>query len=87
MFRKLDPRAANDGIAVHGSGKSESSESQLLVKGLISEAWKLTWQAIGTRLEAILAFITASQDGDIELNREDRVPRFWANSTSEGTDL
>ena len=33
------------------------------------------------RSYTILGFIISNQDGKINLSREDRVPRFWANTT------
>ena len=47
----------------------------------ILEARQLTWKAIHKGLETIVKFITGYQDDDVNLSREDRVPRFWANST------
>ena len=31
-----------------------------------------------------VAFIVGNQDKDVDLSREDRVPRFWANSSDDG---
>ena len=49
-----------------------------------SEARKLTWKVIGNGLVTIFWFITGRQDDFVNLSREDRVPRFWANSTGNG---
>ena len=46
-----------------------------------AEARELTRKTISEGLETIIKFITGSQDDDVNLSREDRVPRFWANST------
>ena len=46
-----------------------------------SEARKLTWKVIGNGLVTIFWFITGRQDDFVNLSREDRVPRFWANGT------
>ena len=62
------------------SGESEPSGTQ---PQSISEAWKLTWEAINSGLETILAFIAGTQDEGFNLSREERVPRFWANSTED----
>ena len=51
----------------------------------ISEVRKSTWESVLDDLETILRFIAGSQDRDVNLSREDSVPRFWANST--GTDF
>ena len=59
-------------------GESEPSETQ---PQSISEAWKLTWVSVIDGLRMIFYFITGSQDEDVNLSHEDKVPRFWANST------
>ena len=60
------------------SGESEPSETQSQSS---SKAWKLTWESVLDGLKTILRFIAGDQDRDVNLSREDRVPRFWANST------
>ena len=62
------------------SGESEPSETQPQSN---SEAWKSTWELALDGLGRILGFIAGGQDQDVDLSREDRVPRFWANSTEE----
>ena len=62
------------------SGGSEPSETQ---PQSISEARKLTWKAIDKGLGTIIYFIAGIQDRGINLSREDRVPRFWANSADQ----
>ena len=62
------------------SGESEPSRTQPQSS---SEAWKLTWESVLDSLGTAFYFIAGSQDGDVELSREDRVPRFWANSTDD----
>ena len=59
-------------------GESEPSGTQPQSS---SEARILTWEAINSGLETIFNFITGIQDDFVNLSREDRVPRFWANST------
>ena len=66
------------------SGESEQGETQSQIKQPISEARKLTWGAIISWLGTILKFVVGGQDEDVELSREDRVPGFWADSTSDG---
>ena len=60
------------------SGESEPSETQPQSN---SEARKSTWELALDGLERILGFIAGNLDQDVNLSREDRVPRFWANST------
>ena len=60
------------------SGESEPSGTQ---PQSISEAWKLTWESVIDSLRTIFYFIIGGQDRDVNLSHEDRVPRFWANST------
>ena len=60
--------------------KSEPSETQRHVTEPILEGWKLTWEAIGSGLELVFKFIAGGQDDGVDLSREDRVPRFWADS-------
>ena len=57
---------------------SEPSETQ---PQPISEARKLTWESVNDGLGTIFNFIAGSQDEDVNLSREDRAPRFWANNT------
>ena len=60
------------------SGESEPSETQ---PQSISEARKLTWESVFYGLRTIFWFIAGYQDEGVNLSREDKVPRFWANST------
>ena len=60
------------------SGESEPGGAQ---HQPISEAWKLTWKSVFDGLETIFRFIAGYQDEVVNLSHEDRVPRFWANST------
>ena len=64
--------------------KSEPGETQPQVPEPISEARELTWEVIHNGLVAIFFFIIGSQDEDFDLSREDRVPRFWANTSATG---
>ena len=66
------------------SGESEPSETQSQSN---SEAWKLTWESVFDGLLTILVFIAGGQDQDINLSREDRVPRFWANTTGDNAGI
>ena len=60
------------------SGESERSEKQLQS---ISEAQISTWESVIGGLGKIFMFIIGGQDMGVNPRREDRVPRFWANST------
>ena len=55
--------------------KSDSRETQPQ-----AEASELTWETISKGLETIFGYIAGIQDDYVNLSREDRVPRFWANS-------
>ena len=52
-----------------------------------SEGRESTWRAVGKGFGTILRFIAGSQDEDVNLSREDRVPRFWANSTADNAGI
>ena len=63
------------------SGESEPSATQHQVitrAAQHSRVWELTWEEI---FEAIFMFIAGGQDNDVNLSRDDRVPRFWADSS------
>ena len=68
VFRKSQPS---------GTQHQDISESTATQH---SGAWELTREKIGRGLETIALFIAGLQDMDVDLSREDRVPRFWANS-------
>ena len=63
--------------------KSKPSQTPSRVRELTPEARKLTWEAIFDGSKTIFNFIAGNQDYYVDLSREDRVPRFWANSTGE----
>ena len=67
VFRKSEPSATQHQVI--------SSAAQH------SRTWELTWREIGDVLDNIALFIAGGQDNDVNLSREDRVPRFWANSS------
>ena len=75
VFRKSEPSATQHQVISRETRRSR--------------AWELTWREIGEGLEAIFNFIAGDQDRIVDLSREDRVPKFWANSDDEGaiTDL
>ena len=51
------------------------------VEEAISEAPRLALEANGNHLDEMLMFIIGTQDDGVNLSHEDRVPRFWANTT------
>ena len=63
--------------------KSEPSVTRHQVVSEHSRAWEFTftWEAIGNDFESIFMFIVGGQDVNVDLNGEERVPRFWANSS------
>ena len=66
------------------SGESEPSGTQPQSS---SEARLLTWESVFHGLVMIFNFITGFQDEDVNLSHEDRVPRFWANSTTNNAGI
>ena len=46
-----------------------------------SRAWGSTWGEISEGFKTMAVYIAGGQDGNVDLSREDRVPRFWANSS------
>ena len=75
------PLNVNRPVRVFRKSESSAMKHQVISReARRSRAWKLTWEEI--HLERILMFITGRQDGNVNLSREDRVPRFWANSSS-----
>ena len=53
------------------------------VEETISEVRRLTSETNSNGFETILRFIVSGQDDTVNLSREDRVPRFWANSAED----
>ena len=83
VFRKPDSGATDNGTEAHGSAESTPNETQSQVNEPIPEAQKLTWDTFISGLGMILAYIAGGQDGDVNLAREEKVPRFWADSTND----
>ena len=63
--------------------RREPSERRPLVKESISKPREWIWEAVSNGLYNIFQFITGSQDRDVHLSREDRVPMFWGNSDAD----
>ena len=81
VFRKSDPRVADNG---HGAGESRPSEIQ---PQPILEGRELSWEGIVKGLGTMMRFIVGTQDVSVDLSRENRVPRFWANSDDEDASI
>ena len=73
VFRKSEPSATQSEVI--------SRETQH------SRTWEFTWEEIRDVLERIAVYIGGLQDWSVDLRREDRVPRFWANSSSDDADI
>ena len=43
----------------------------------------MTWEAFGKGLETLFNYIVGNQDENVDLSREDRVPKFWADTTGK----
>ena len=67
VFRKSEPSATQHQVISRETRRSRT--------------WRLDWKEIGEGLETIAVFIGGLQDADVDLRHEDRVPRFWANSS------
>ena len=65
------------------SGPSATQHQVISRAAQHSRTWELTWWEIGDVLDNIALFIAGGQDNGVDLSREDRVPRFWANSDGE----
>ena len=76
------PLNVNRPVRVFRKSKRSATQHQVISRETRrSRVWELTWEEIGEGLETIATFITGAQDADVDLRREDRVPRFWANSS------
>ena len=53
------------------------------VEETISEARRLAPETNSGGFETILDYILSDQDGGVDLSREDRVPRIWANGAED----
>ena len=76
------PLNINRPIRVFRKSEPSATQHQVISRGMRrSKAWRLNWEEIGEGLKTIAVFIGGLQDADVDLRREDRVPRFWANSS------
>ena len=83
VFRKSDPRVADNGIDSHGEGESRPSEMH---PQPILEGQESTLEAVYKGLRAMALFIVGGQDVNVNLSHEDRVPMFWANGDDDNSD-
>ena len=78
------PLNVNRPVRVFRKSEQSATQHQVISRETRrSRAWELTWREIGEGLEAIFNFIASDQDYKVDLRREDRVPRFWANSSTD----
>ena len=83
IFWWSKPLNVNRPVQVFRKSKPSTMQHQVISREMRrSRAWELTWREIGEGLEAIFDFIASDQDKDVDLSREDRVPKFWANSAT-----
>ena len=47
----------------------------------------MTWEEVCEGLKTIVVYIAGLQDENVDLSRDDRVPRFWANSTTNNAGI
>ena len=79
------PLNVNQPVRVFRKSEPSATQHQVISRETRrSRVWELTWEAIGKGLITIAVFVAGGQDGDVDLSREDRVPRFWADSDVEG---
>ena len=78
------PLNVNRPVRVFRKSERSATQHQVISRETRrSRVWELTWEEIGEGLKTIAIFIVGSQDDDVDLRREDRVPRFWANGEDE----
>ena len=76
------PLNVNRPVRVFRKSERSATQHQVISREMrLSRAWELTWEEIGEGLEVIFHFIAGGRDSDVDLSREDRVPRFWADSS------
>ena len=80
IFWWSKPLNVNRPIRVLRKSERSATQHQVISTEIRrSRAWEFTWEAIGEGLERIVMFIAGGQDDGVDLSREDRVPRFWAD--------
>ena len=73
-------------MADNGHGAGESRPSEMHPQPIL-EGRELTWEGIVEGLGTMMRFIVGTQDVSVNLSRENRVPRFWANSDDEDASI
>ena len=63
--------------------ETQASKTQSQIRTPISESQESTWEAIVKVSKAIFYLIVGDQDWGVDLSCEDRVPRFWADTTGD----
>ena len=78
------PLNVNQPVRVFRKSEPSAMQRQVVSRATLrSRVWELTWEEISEGLGVIFDFIASGQDGDVDLSREDRVPRFWADSDDD----
>ena len=75
VFRKSEPSATQ-----HQDESTTTQHQDVSTTMQHPRAWGLTWGEIFGVLKIIVIFIAGGQDRNVDLSREVRVPRFWADS-------
>ena len=76
------PLNVNRPIRVFQKSEPSATQNQVFSRSTQhSRAWELTWEEVSEGLKTIVVYIAGLQDENVDLSRDDRVPRFWANST------
>ena len=77
------PLNVNRPVRVFRKSERSATQHQVISRETRrSRAWEFAWEAIGKDLETIVIFIAGVQDRNVDLSRKDRVPRFWADSST-----
>ena len=75
------PLNINQPVQVFRKSESSAMKHQVISREAQRlREWKFTWEEI--HLERIVKYIAGGQDGNVDLSCKDRVPMFWANSSS-----
>ena len=78
------PLNVNRPVRVFRKSELSATQHQVISRATQhSGARGLTWEEISECLETIAIFIAGGGDTRVDLSREDQVPRFWANSSSD----
>ena len=76
------PLNVNRPVRVFKKSEASAIQDQVISRARQhSRTWELTWEEVRDVLKRIAEFIGGFQDITVDLSREDRVPRFWANNS------